>query len=105
MLQILDGVFDLLREVLPNVSEKVRQDSKNTMVKIVDVIKKLIPTAESKALLPAALSALKSIADTLSPGEEHALTATVPLTIKAIRERRATASALSTLLSLMCVII
>ncbi|EKM52689.1 uncharacterized protein PHACADRAFT_101069 [Phanerochaete carnosa HHB-10118-sp] len=100
---ILDGVFNLLGDELPNVSDKVRQDSKASTIKIVDIIKKLIPTADTELLLPAALYALNSITNTLVSGEEHALTSTVPLVIKSVRERRATAPTLSTLLALTCV--
>ncbi|GJE92911.1 U3snoRNP10 and BP28CT domain-containing protein [Phanerochaete sordida] len=97
---ILEGVFNLLGDQLANVSEKVRQDSKASIIKIVDAIKKLLPTANAELLLPAALHALNTITNTLATGEEYALTSAVPLVIKSVRERRATAPALSTLLSL-----
>ncbi|KIP06398.1 hypothetical protein PHLGIDRAFT_128310 [Phlebiopsis gigantea 11061_1 CR5-6] len=96
---ILEGVFNLLAEGLPNVSERVRQESRVAITKIVDSIKTLIPTA-TPGVLSSALNALNTIATSLSPGEEHALTSTVPLVIKSIKERRATSSALTTLLSL-----
>ena len=104
MQQILEGVFNLLGDQLSNVSDKVRQDSKASIIKIVDVIKKLLPAANADSLLPAALHALNTITNTLASGEEYALSSAVPLVIKSVRERRATAPALSTLLSLTCVI-
>lgn len=100
LLQILEGIFKLLAGELHNVSETVRQDSKALIIKIVDTIKKLISAANSQGIVSSALLALNSITTTLAPGEEHALTTAVPLVINSIRERRATAPALTTLLSL-----
>lgn len=84
------------------MAEKVRQDMRTTIVSIVEAIKKIIPSS-TEELLSAALVALKTVASTMSAGEEYVLTTTVPLVVQAVQHRQATSSALGALLTLSCV--
>lgn len=70
------------------------------VLKIIEAVKKLIPTADAASPLPAAFHALSSIVSTVTPGEEHALTSTLSLIINSVRQQRATSVALETLLAL-----
>lgn len=89
---------------MKNISDKVRQDSRASIVKIVESVKKIIISAP-ETLTVAALDSLKAIASTMSTGEEYVLTSTVPLTIGLVQQRKTTSSALSVLLVLMLVLL
>ncbi len=82
-----------------NITDKVREDVKPVWSKSIGVSKEMLSTS-ADPLLSAALRALNTLALTVSPGEEHSLTTTVPLVIDNIRERKSTRSALEVLLAL-----
>ena len=100
--QIQRGALELFAEQLPKVATKVRQDSKVVIGKIVDSAKKLLAVS-SETLAIAALHALQSIADSMIPGEEHALTGAVPSVMKAVTEASTTLPALEVLVAQSCV--
>ncbi|KAI0692328.1 hypothetical protein BC835DRAFT_1416622 [Cytidiella melzeri] len=94
------GAFDVFSEQLGNVSEKVRQDVRPAILKILEVVKKLLPSAEEQLLL-SALNALKALSSTMAAGEESPLTTTVPLVITMVQQRKTLSSALGVLLVLI----
>ncbi|KAI0092311.1 armadillo-type protein [Irpex rosettiformis] len=98
--EIQKAAFEVLAEQLDNISEKVRQELRPTIVKLVENIKKLLPSAR-ESLLQAVLNALAALITTLSAGEEHSLTSTVPLIIGVVQQRRTTPLALRVLSTLV----
>lgn len=88
--------MELFAEQLSNVATKVRQDSKVVIGKIVDAAKTLLTTSP-ETLAVAALHVLRAIADSMIPGEEHALTGAVPPVLKAVSETQTTLPALEVL--------
>ena len=80
------------------MSDKVRQDARASIAKVVDFSKKVLASATVE-LYDAALHTLRAIATSLSQGEEHALTSTVPAVLKLIKERHSTGLALEVLLA------
>lgn len=101
-LQLQGGALELLSEQLGNVSEKVRQEVRPAIVKIIEAIKAFLSVAP-ESLLSAALHALETVTSTMAAGEEYVLTSTVPPVIATIHHRKATSSAASVLLVLMFV--
>lgn len=102
-LQIQTGALELLADQLTNVADNVRQDAKPSIVKIADSVKKLLSSTSSETLRAASLHALRAIATSLRNGEEHALTSTVPIVLKVVKERQSTLPALEVLLAQACV--
>lgn len=101
--QIQKAAFDVLADQIGNISEKVRQELRATIVKLVENVKKLLPSAND-SLLQAALRALEALTETMSAGEEHSLTTTVPLVIGAAQQRKTIPAVLHVLSTLMYVI-
>ena len=88
------GALGLFSERLPNVSAKVREDGVATIVKIIKSIQSIASREPMTSY-----QALQSIGLTVLPGEEPALTSTIPLLVAGIRARRNVASAMAVLLS------
>lgn len=83
---------------MTDVAEKARRTLTPTIVQIVDKIRSVFSTTED-VLARSALRALAVISDTISPGEESAITNTLPLVLEAIRRESLRAPALHALLS------
>ncbi|KAI0632952.1 hypothetical protein C8Q77DRAFT_1120632 [Trametes polyzona] len=93
------GALELLSDRLTDVAEKARRALTPTIVQIVDKIRSVFSGAE-EALARSALRALAVIGDSMSSGEESAITNTVPLVLGAVQRQALRVPALSTLLPL-----
>ena len=96
--QIQKGALDLLATQLANITDKVRQEARTSLTKVIDFAKKTLLSASAE-LYDAALHVLRAMAMTLAQGEEHALTGTVPAVLKLVKDRRSTSLALEVLLA------
>jgi U3 small nucleolar RNA-associated protein 10 len=70
------------------------------ITKILDSIRKLLPSHPNSPIVQAAFTAVKSIALTMRPGEESALTSLIPIVLAEVQARRSTASAIAVLVPL-----
>jgi U3 small nucleolar RNA-associated protein 10 len=102
MMQIQHAAFEVFAEQLDKITDKVRQELRPAIVKILDIIKEVLPSA-SEQLLLSTLRSLSAITSSMSTGEEYALTAVVPIVMATVQRREATSSALTILLTLVYV--
>lgn len=94
------GALEILSEQLPKVTDKVRLELRAAISKIVEAIKKILQATPPDSVVQVALSALETIASTMSVGEEYTLTSSVSLVITKIQSRQTAPAALSALLTL-----
>ncbi|KAI0354312.1 hypothetical protein OH77DRAFT_530067 [Trametes cingulata] len=92
------GALELLGDRLTEVAEKTRRSLTPSLVQIVDIIRSFLSSAHD-ALAGPALRALSTIGDTLAPGEENAVTNTVPLVLMSLKRDSLRDPALQALLS------
>ncbi|KAJ3530702.1 hypothetical protein NM688_g7673 [Phlebia brevispora] len=94
---IQQGALNLFAEQLVNMATQVRQTAKVAVGKIIDSAKKLLSSTSSVALRNSALEALRTVAESMVSGEEHALTSTVPAVLKVAVEPQTSLPALQVL--------
>ncbi|OSD00001.1 hypothetical protein PYCCODRAFT_1479448 [Trametes coccinea BRFM310] len=92
------GALELFGDRLTEVAEKTRRQLTPSIVKIVERIRAILSGAP-ETLARAALRALATISDTLSPGEEGSITNTLPLVLESVRREALRSPALQALLS------
>lgn len=99
LIQAQAGAFELLGERLKQVAEKARTTLSPSVVKIVDIIQRITSTARDPPLIRSALQSLSTISETLSPGEEGAVSATVPSVLGCVSRSESRVPALGALLA------
>ncbi|PIL25975.1 hypothetical protein GSI_11729 [Ganoderma sinense ZZ0214-1] len=93
------GALELLGERLKQVAEKARAALSSSVVKVVDVIRRIASTARDPALVRSALQSLAAIGDTLAPGEEGTVSAAVPSVLGCVSRSESRLPALAALLA------
>lgn len=83
------------------MTDPVRRTATPIINDIVDVIKRIMSSTSNEPLMDSAMKALRTIALTMSPGEESSLASAITSVLAAIRHRNATATAMMTLRSLV----
>lgn len=91
------GALDLLAKKLPDVSLKMRPTLTQSIVKALASIKNILTIHKEGQIVVNAFNAVKSIASTISSGEEGPLTDLVPLALSASKEKTLALSALGAL--------
>lgn len=97
LVQARSGAFELLGERLNEVAETARRALSSSIVKVVDVTRSILSTSEEVSLLRSSLQALATIGNTLVPGEEGSIAATVPSVLVCLSRPEIRVSALQTL--------
>ncbi|KAJ6464259.1 hypothetical protein C8R47DRAFT_1180243 [Mycena vitilis] len=95
--RVQGGALDLLSERLPEVANATRLKITARVSATVDEIRKLLLLHPDGPLAASSYRALKSIASTMSPGEEGSLTTMVPSVLAAIRGRKMAIPAMAAL--------
>ncbi|KAJ7630018.1 hypothetical protein DFH06DRAFT_704991 [Mycena polygramma] len=95
--RVQGGALDLLSERLPEVASATRLKITARVSATVDEIRKLLLLHPDGPLAASSYRALKSIAATMSPGEEGSLTTMVPSVLAAIRGRKMAVPAMAAL--------
>ncbi|EIW76657.1 hypothetical protein CONPUDRAFT_168479 [Coniophora puteana RWD-64-598 SS2] len=85
--RVQTGSLGLLSQRISNISDNARRDNLSSIISTVEGIQQILSKQSGGSLVDAALHALKAIGSTISPGEENALTATIPLVMKVARAR------------------
>jgi U3 small nucleolar RNA-associated protein 10 len=103
-LQVQGGALDLLSERLKNVATATRLKITARVNAIVEEIRKLLLLHPDGPLATSSYRALRSVAASISPGEEGPLTTMVPPILAAIRGRKMAAPAMAALAPLSYVL-
>ncbi|KAI1789700.1 hypothetical protein LXA43DRAFT_1019967 [Ganoderma leucocontextum] len=93
------GAFELLGERVKQIAERARSVLSPSVVKIVEIIRRVLCTAQDPSLVRSALQSLATISDTLAPGEEGAVSATVPSVLGCVSRHEIRVPALEALLA------
>ena len=101
LFQIQTGALDLLESRLNQVASTVRKEVTSTINGLVECIQQILSSSGNPTVAISALKALKSIAETMCPGEETSLTKALTSVLEAIQNRNATAAAMTALLPLV----
>lgn len=99
--QIQTGALDLLESRLNQVASVVRKEVTSTINGVLECIRRILSSSENSAVVISALKALKSIAETMCPGEETSLTKALSPVLDTIQNRTTTTEAMATLLPLV----
>ncbi|KAJ7607399.1 hypothetical protein FB45DRAFT_1135460 [Roridomyces roridus] len=91
------GALDLLSQRIHDISSATRAKITARINETVDEIKKLLLAHLDGALAASGYKAVRSIVETMGPGEENSLLALIPLAISAIRNRKMVKPAVSAL--------
>ncbi|KAJ3515006.1 hypothetical protein NLJ89_g2035 [Agrocybe chaxingu] len=89
------GALELLAKRLPDASSKMRSTISATINKLLVSIKNILAIQKDSQVTTFALQALKSIAETMCPGEEGPMSDLVPYVLAAIKEQKLVSFALS----------
>ncbi|KAJ6578862.1 hypothetical protein DFH09DRAFT_980162 [Mycena vulgaris] len=95
--RVQGGALDLLAERLHNVTSATRLKITARVNESVEEIRKLLVLHPDGPLAASSYRALRSIAGTMSPGEEGSLTTLIPPVLAAIRGRKMATSAMAAL--------
>jgi len=93
----------LLASRLPEMSTKARGEGSPRVVHILGTIKAILDNHKKDATAITAFRSLRSIAETLQPGEEGPLTAILPIVVSAMTEEETAAAVYTALPVLWCV--
>ena len=83
------------------MASAVRKEVTSTINGLVECIQQILSSSGNPTVAISALKALKSIAETMCPGEETSLTKALTSVLEAIQNRNATAAAMAALLPLV----
>ena len=81
------------------MAERARAALSPSVVKIVEITQRIISTVRDPSLVNSALQSLATVSDTLAPGEEGAISATVPFVLGCVSRHEIRVPALEALLS------
>ncbi|KAJ6463475.1 hypothetical protein C8R45DRAFT_840925 [Mycena sanguinolenta] len=95
--QVQRGALDLLSERLHHVTDATRLKITARVIASVEEIRKLLLLHSDGPLAASSYRALRSVAATMSPGEEGSLTTMVPAILAALRGRKMVAPAMAAL--------
>jgi len=76
----------LLASRLPDMSTKARGEGSSSVIHILGTIKAILDSHKKDATAIAAFKSLRSVAETLQPGEEGSLAAILPIVSAAMTE-------------------
>ena len=91
--------MDLLAERLNDIADKMRHAITPTIIKIIEGMRHILSTASEVEQTGPALRAFEAVSKTLSPGEESAVAAAVPLVLNLLAQKTSRLSAMQTLLA------
>ncbi|KAH9920883.1 armadillo-type protein [Epithele typhae] len=91
------GAFELLSVRLGEIADNRRKEIASSIVQIVQAACRVLALAAEDSLAGSTLKALKAVCDTLSPGEESAVTTSVPLVLAAAKRSGLRVLALQTM--------